>query len=255
MSVPSIKDLRAQTQGHITFPWPDRLVSIYFTWVLLHTPISANQVTVIDLFFGLIGCFFLFAGGDSYAFVGGFFLLLFVVFDDVDGEVARYRQSCSKTSYYLEGLCHPIMHPLKFSALGYGLSRQYGEQWLFFLGMFVMILCYVEQSSSWRREIMLKGEYSYARIYEGVRKAWPTPLTFVFNIAAYVMQEMGMYVMIFLAAAFDILFPQIASSLFFGYNAKLALLIFYALSMTPMVLFNIKKSVGMIRGFFNEVDQ
>lgn len=252
MSVPSIKELRAVTQGHITFPWPDRLVSIYFTWALLHTPITANQATLIDLLFGIIGCVFLFAGGDGYAFVGGIFLLLFVIFDDVDGEIARYRQSCSKASYYLEGLCHPIMHPLKFSSLGYGLGIAFNEPWLFYVGMYVMVVCYVEQSSSWRREIMLKGEYSYARIYEGVRKAWPAPLKFLFNVAAYVMQEMGMYVMIFLAAAFDLIMGDALSSVLFGYNAKTALLLFYAFAMTPMTLFNIKKSVGMIKEHFDE---
>ena len=252
MSVPSIKELRELTQGHISFPWPDRLVSIYFTWALLHTPSSANQTTVLDLLFGLVGCAFLFAGGDVNACIGGVFLLLFVIFDDVDGEIARYRDTCSKTSYYLEGLCHPIMHPLKFSALGYGLSLRFGEQWLFFLGMFVMVLCYVEQSSSWRREILLKGEYSYARTYEGVRKAWPKSLTFLFNVAAYVMQEMGMYVMIFLAAAFDLAFPRAGAALFAGYDAKTALLAFYALGMTCMVLFNLRTSVAMVREHFNE---
>lgn len=252
MRIPSIKELRALTQGHITFPWPDRLVSIYFTWALLHTPITANQATLLDLLFGVVGCAFLFAGGDAHALVGGMFLLLFVIFDDVDGEIARYRQSCSKASYYLEGLCHPIMHPLKFSSLGYGLAVGFGEPWLFFVGMYVMVVCYVEQSSSWRREIMLKGDYSYARIYNDVRKAWPASLKFLFTAAAYVMQEMGMYVMIFLAAAFDFLFPGAAATLFFGYNAKTGLLLFYALAMTPMTLLNIKKSVDLVREHFGE---
>ena len=123
--IPNIKELREITQQNAQFSLIrlSRLVSIYITWVLLHTKITANQVSVIDLILGVIGCCFLFIGDNTSALFGGVGLLLFYVFDDVDGEIARYRKSTTLSSFYLEGLCHPIMHPLKFIALGNLLSQ------------------------------------------------------------------------------------------------------------------------------------
>lgn len=257
--IPSIEKLREITQGaeKVVFPLPDRKISIYITRFFLHTPITANQVTLIDLTIGLIGCAFLFTA-DSYwlAVVGGFFLVMFDVFDCVDGEVARYRQSCSKASYFLEGLCHPIMHPLKFLSLGYGLSNFLQTEWIFYLSVFVSTMCYLEQSTNWRREIMLKGEYAYARSYEGVRAKWPDSMLFLFFLASYIMQESGMYAVIFLAAVIDfiiyLVWPELFTTLMFGLNFKVFVLIFYAVGLTAMELVNIRSSVRMIKAHFNE---
>lgn len=252
----SIKDIRQKTQGHITFPWPDRLVSAYFTWFFIRTPITANQITVLDLLFGLIGCLLLGFGNNLYSLVGGFFLLLFVVFDDVDGEVARFKNTCSKTSFFMEGLCHPILHPLKFLALGFGLYKQFNNDLFILIGIYLGIVIFLELAINWRREIFLKGEYSYARTYKDIQDKMASRFKILFNIAAYVMQEIGMYVVIFMAALSDylleIFYPDFFHTILLGTNFKAIILIGYSFAVTLMMLFNLKKTKDLVKNHFNE---
>ena len=40
----------------------ERAKSIYITWLLLHTPVTANQVTILSAIFGVAGSFLLAVG-------------------------------------------------------------------------------------------------------------------------------------------------------------------------------------------------
>ena len=246
--IPNIKELRKITQqnAQANLLRLSRFLSIYITWVLLHTRITANQASVLDLMLGILGCCFIFMGGNTNALIGGFGLILFYIFDDVDGEIARYRKSTTLSSFYLEGLCHPIMHPLKFIALGYGLHIQFDSNLLFYLGAYTAILCTLEQASTWRRELIIKSKYNYSRAYSGIIEKWPKKLSIILHIATYVMQEMGMYVVIFVAALLDFILQDQLEIHFSGLNFKVIVLIFYCFSMTLMTAYNIYGSNRMI---------
>lgn len=89
------------------------------TRLLLHTPITANQVTLISLAVALFGMFILMFPGPAAFFLGAFLLQLWYYLDHVDGQIARYRKTASLTGRFLDFLTHHIVHPALFFALGF----------------------------------------------------------------------------------------------------------------------------------------
>lgn len=93
----------------------DRLVihplSIRATWLLLHSSISANGVTLLAILAGLPSGLFL-ARLEYWAPVLGALLLqVHHVLDASDGEVARYRKSSSPvTGTFLDALGHNLIN-------------------------------------------------------------------------------------------------------------------------------------------------
>ncbi len=118
---PTIKNLKLICRKKVeTEPyarWVGRPISIYFTWFFVRTPISANQVTILQGIFGLIGCI-LFGYGQFIA--GSLFLQIGYILDCSDGEVARWNNQQSKSGEYLDLIGHIIIIPLIYFGLGIG---------------------------------------------------------------------------------------------------------------------------------------
>ena len=99
---PSVRELEAICGGEgrepgaprdlrIAYARVVRKVSIRITWLLLHTRVSANTVTIGGILLGVAGALLL-AWSDFWPLVAGLVLLqLSFVIDYSDGEVARYR--------------------------------------------------------------------------------------------------------------------------------------------------------------------
>jgi phosphatidylglycerophosphate synthase len=94
-------------------------VNIYFTWLLLRTKITPNQVTLLSMFFGLFACVFL-TMSSWYPIVGVALFQLWFIFDIVDGDIARYRKICSMSGAFLDRLNTAIVDPLMYASLAYG---------------------------------------------------------------------------------------------------------------------------------------
>jgi phosphatidylglycerophosphate synthase len=127
-AVPDIETLRTMSQGgkvsrdrRLWYVVP-RLASVYVTWLLLHTNVSATQVTVSSIFAGLLGAILLAMKPAWIACLGVGALLVHHVLDKVDGEVARFRQSFSLSGVYLDELGHSLTFAGLFLGLGCHLS-------------------------------------------------------------------------------------------------------------------------------------
>ncbi|MGD2067016.1 MAG: CDP-alcohol phosphatidyltransferase family protein [Candidatus Bathyarchaeota archaeon] len=134
----SIGELRkaCQTKTHET-PKSEilpRKFSIYITKLLLHTKITANQVTVINLGVALVAFMFFVLGHAWSFFVGGLLLQFCSVLDCVDGEIARYRGTSSITGLYLDRLNHSITLPLAFMSISFGLYNRFNDFRVFIFG-------------------------------------------------------------------------------------------------------------------------
>lgn len=104
-----------------------RKPSIYITWLLLHTPITANGATLLFLLTGFIAASVFIIGG-KWAFLTGSILLEFwYIMDMVDGEIARYKKQTSLTGVYFDCMSHYIIHPLIFMCVGLGLYKYYHQ--------------------------------------------------------------------------------------------------------------------------------
>jgi len=104
-----------------------RPISIYFTWVLVRTPITANQVTVLQEIFGVLGAIFLGLGSVAYAIIGVILLQLGFILDNSDGEIARWKGQESIDGVYLDLLGHIIVIPLYMFALGFSVWMRTGH--------------------------------------------------------------------------------------------------------------------------------
>lgn len=101
-----------------------RKAALPLTWLLLHTPVTANQVTAASIFVGLSGIF-LFAFSSRVLFLTGALLMQFwYLLDHVDGQIARYRGASSLTGRFFDYLMHHLIHGIIFFSLGlYGFQK------------------------------------------------------------------------------------------------------------------------------------
>ncbi len=96
-----------------------RDASLPMTWLLLHTRVTANQVTLASLAISLLGMGFLATPGSAAFLTGVALLQLWYYLDHVDGQIARYRKTDCLTGRFLDFLTHHIVHTALFFAMGF----------------------------------------------------------------------------------------------------------------------------------------
>lgn len=137
--VPPVAELRpiaqsAKTDQRLTYR-AFRAVSIRLTWALLHTDVTANQVTVVSLLVAGVGL--VLAGVDApwVALAGLALLLAYHLLDRVDGEVARCRQHFSMVGVYLDNAGHYVTAAGVLVAGAFRLAAGSSEpRWVLLLG-------------------------------------------------------------------------------------------------------------------------
>jgi len=95
-----------------------RDAAIPMTWLLLHTAVSANQVTLAALLIGLAGCYAVSLQGDAGFVLGCFLLQFWYYLDHVDGQIARYRKQDCLTGRFFDFLMHHVIHGVLVFMLG-----------------------------------------------------------------------------------------------------------------------------------------
>jgi phosphatidylglycerophosphate synthase len=68
-----------------------RPISYYCVWGLLHTGISANKVTIISMFIGVLGSMFFLSQNGFFPLIGSVLVWIWYLGECCDGAVARYR--------------------------------------------------------------------------------------------------------------------------------------------------------------------
>jgi phosphatidylglycerophosphate synthase len=142
-------------------PWHRliRKVSIYLTWILLHSPISANGVTFLFLVTGVIGGV-IFALGTPLAWiVGTVFVWLSILLDFSDGEVARYRQESHWFGDYLEETVHSVVSIAMYVGISLGVWRQApGNPWPFVFALLALGSTLIIRSDA---NLLMKAQLHY----------------------------------------------------------------------------------------------
>jgi phosphatidylglycerophosphate synthase len=127
-AVPDLGTLRSICQGEKVRqdrrPWYvfTRRVSIGITWLLLHTPVTANQVTVVSLLLTLVGPALIAMPSAALALLGAGALVVHYFLDKVDGEIARFRKVYSLAGVYMDELSHTFAYAGTFAGLGIHLA-------------------------------------------------------------------------------------------------------------------------------------
>lgn len=94
-----------------------RPAALPITWVLLHTNITANQVTLVSIVIGLFGIYLLSLPGAGMFLAGCLLLHLWYLLDHVDGQIARYRKTVSATGRFYDFVMHHLIHGVLFWGL------------------------------------------------------------------------------------------------------------------------------------------
>jgi phosphatidylglycerophosphate synthase len=180
MAVPSIRRLRVICQKE-KLRKPDdltrkhRAVSIYATWLLVRTNVTADQVTVASIATGLCGAAALAQSSLAWGLAGVLLCYLSFLFDQVDGEVARYWRRSSLRGVYLDELRHLLIYAAPVFALAFPLARALGSAWPFavaFAGALGLALARIEE----RLPAMMFGERAGKLLSEETSRA-PSPPT------------------------------------------------------------------------------
>lgn len=109
-------------------------ISIFITRFFLARGWHPNVASALMLVNGLVGAGLLMFGG-VWAVVGFFLLETYYLFDCVDGELARYHGLSHLKAAYYDYMAHVAVKSAMFLALGYGLSREVGAMWPFFVAL------------------------------------------------------------------------------------------------------------------------
>jgi phosphatidylglycerophosphate synthase len=98
----------------------NRPLGRYLSKILLCTPFSPNQVSLVSTLVGILSGWF-FASG--YFISGAFLLQLSAIIDCVDGDLARVLYKESSLGKWLDLVGDQFVHIAVFAGIGFGLSR------------------------------------------------------------------------------------------------------------------------------------
>lgn len=88
------------------------------TWLLLQTPVTANQVTLASLIIGAIGIFCFSAVPHGFFLAGALLLQFWYYLDHVDGQIARYRGTACLSGRFFDFVTHHFIHGILYFFLG-----------------------------------------------------------------------------------------------------------------------------------------
>lgn len=185
-----------------------RDAALPITWLLLHTPITANQVTLFSLLVGLFGIS-LFASFSPTSFLIGTLLLQFwYLLDHVDGQIARYRKSSCLSGRFFDFTTHHIIHGTVFFSLGFYLFRKTGISfWVIwgFLTSLAMILFNLITDTKYKtflEAVDNKGAFEFTR-----RQSEKAPVSGGRTVFSFFHKTLEMHVLmnlLTLAALFEV---------------------------------------------------
>ena len=109
------------------------------TWLLLHTEVTANQVTLVSLFIGMAGAGFLCGLSPVHFLTGALLLQVWYFLDHVDGQIARFRKTACLSGRFFDFLTHHVIHAFIFFMLGFYAFRLTGSGIVLFWGYFTSL--------------------------------------------------------------------------------------------------------------------
>lgn len=217
-----------------------RDAALPITWLLLHTSVSANQVTLAALAAGILSVVILALPGQGFFLTAVILLHTWYLLDHVDGQIARYRKTVSLTGRFFDFLMHHIVHGILFFGLGFYSAARY-ENGFFLIWGFVtaffqttLNLLYDVKYKTYFEFISQRPEVKFA--YGKQRPKGPDEKALGtsssrkrrFFIFLYKSTEMHVILSLFLIAA-------LAQALFLkGLDLRLVLFVFYGL-LVPLV--------------------
>lgn len=220
-----------------------RSISIWISWLLTTTSISANIITIIGILSSLVGAFFLISPKATSQVISIIFLQIGCLLDHVDGEVARYRGKEGYGGEYLDCLGHCLIDPAIFICLGLNIYFSFNYIVFVYFGILMGVVrlepALFARSVIWERllrsDVTQRKNYIQVLIDENDRLNWLNlnsvqgrkNLIGYLAKAVYLIKKSHNYFLTYLvtlplAIILDLLFPPPI----FGYLISFKLLLF-----------------------------
>lgn len=116
------RSLGSSTDG-IVDTWFNRPLGRFLSYVLVHTPVTPNQVTVASALLGLAGAVKFADGTHDANVVGAILLQASALVDCVDGDIARVVFKETPIGKWLDIGLDQVVHIAVFAAIAMGLSQ------------------------------------------------------------------------------------------------------------------------------------
>ncbi|WP_436666720.1 CDP-alcohol phosphatidyltransferase family protein [Latilactobacillus sakei] len=141
------------------------------TWVLLKLKLTANMATLISTIIGVIGEILLVTTSNNQTLVGLIFINLWIVFDCIDGNIARTTKNSNKLGEYYDGLSGYTFVAFLYLALGINVYLNYdmviagtNYNWLFIvIGSLASMACIFPRLVEHKAGTLLEGYHSNIR--------------------------------------------------------------------------------------------
>ena len=196
-----------------------REVALPFTWLLLHTPVTANQVTMVSIFVMIVSAFMFSVGTSLSFFVGAILFELWYLIDHMDGQIARYRKEESVTGVFFDYISHYIPNLLVFPFIAIGLLKGSGNLMFIYLGVIIAAsLCLINLAYDAMYKSLFWGVYrcKSAKIKQAqAATACDTKISLVRRIfsALHNVCEIHVIMNILLVVGFVFVFTKVSYSL------------------------------------------
>jgi phosphatidylglycerophosphate synthase len=144
-----------------------RDAALPFTWLFLHTPITANQVTAVSIVVIIIAAWFFACGTVVTFFIGAVLLQFWYLLDHIDGQIARYRKQESITGVFMDYISHYFPHLLIFPFMSIGLFKKIPNINYIYLGIIggaFLVLINLIYDSKYKSFFWAVSKYSYNKI-------------------------------------------------------------------------------------------
>lgn len=120
--------------------WFDRRVSTALTRRLLDTATTPNQVTIANTLLGLTGALLLLAPAHAARFAGALLLVLTVILDGCDGEIARVKYLESNAGRLLDFFTDNVVNATAILATGLGHYLSGGHGFFYYASVATFVL-------------------------------------------------------------------------------------------------------------------
>ncbi|MFQ5965314.1 MAG: CDP-alcohol phosphatidyltransferase family protein [Candidatus Scalinduaceae bacterium] len=100
-----------------------RKISGFISKLLIRTPVTPNQITIMSLVLGLFSGFFFSFGGYTFNISAGLLFFLSIVFDQCDGEVARLKHMESNFGNLLDIICDTLVSAALVAGITFALYK------------------------------------------------------------------------------------------------------------------------------------
>lgn len=108
-------------------------------WLVQHTQITPNQISVGAFVFTLVPMWLFSFGPGVFSVIAGLLAQLISIVDGCDGEVARLRHMSTAYGAWLDALLDRLADALVIGGMTYGAWRSHGASWVWLLGFAALV--------------------------------------------------------------------------------------------------------------------